>query len=142
MTTGQLSRRIVKKTETRYCGQYLPRAPIPAGRSLVHNHVKPCNPLGLNGFRAWTQNTREELVECNCDLGGCKNAELHKHCRVRTLSKAHPTRSKNGVASDAAPFLFEITMLAVSFLTTRREFFSFFYTPMDLEHSSMPSEVV
>jgi hypothetical protein len=75
-------------TGIRYCGLYLPRT-IPAGRDLVHKHVGPVNRnaklanrnhigmLGLNGFRAWTQNTQENLVECNCDFGGCKNAELH-----------------------------------------------------------------
>jgi hypothetical protein len=67
----------------RSCGVYLPRMPVPAGRFLVHNHVTPQPMLGENGFRAWTQKTRKNLVKCNCDFGGCKNAELHEHYRVR-----------------------------------------------------------
>jgi hypothetical protein len=67
----------------RYCGLYLPRAPIPAGRYLVHNHFKPAPMLGLNGFRAWTTNDRSDLEECHCDFGGCKNAELHRHYRIK-----------------------------------------------------------
>src|SRR5260370_12276181 len=64
---------LLAKRQTRYCGLYLPRKPIPAGRYLVHNQVRPVPHLGLNGFRAWTQKGRDNLVECRCDFGGCKN---------------------------------------------------------------------
>jgi hypothetical protein len=61
----------------------IPRAPIPQGRFLVHNHIKPARPLGTNGFPAWAQNDGTGLVECRCDFGGCNNAELHKHYRIK-----------------------------------------------------------
>src|SRR4051812_23249809 len=74
-----------RESETRYL-YGIPRQPIPTGRCLVHNHVKPANRLGMNGFRAWTQKYDESaLVECKCDFGGCK-AELHKHYRIRALA--------------------------------------------------------
>ena len=92
---GSKAKAALDPDDTCYCGFYLPRAPIPAGRYLVHNHVRPVSGtignrtgiLGFNGFRAWTQNNDKNLVECDCDFGGCKNAELHKkHYRVW-----HPT---------------------------------------------------
>lgn len=46
----------------------------------MHNHVKPTSQLGLNGSRAWVQDTDTYLVECDC--GGLKNAKLNKHYRV------------------------------------------------------------
>jgi hypothetical protein len=64
-----------KDVDYRSCAKYL--------RYLVHNHVQPRPTLGDNGFRAWTQNTEQNLVKCDCDFGGCKNAELHEHYRVR-----------------------------------------------------------
>jgi hypothetical protein len=67
--------------EHHYCEQ-LPRE-LPAGRYLVHNHIKPVSRLGRNGFRAWTQKWNDNLVECRCDFGGCKNDKLHKHYRIR-----------------------------------------------------------
>src|ERR1700726_3990031 len=83
------SKQLLAKRETRYCGLYLPPQPIPRGRYLVHNHVKPMPKLGLDGFRAWTQKGHGNLVECKCDFGGCKNAELHKHhYRVAGISAA------------------------------------------------------
>jgi hypothetical protein len=56
---------------------------IPARRVLVHNQVAPEPTLGLNGFRAWTQVMNDKLEPCHCKFGGCENAELHKHYRVR-----------------------------------------------------------
>jgi hypothetical protein len=58
---------------------------IPAGRVLVHNHVVPMPILGLNGFRAWTQVMNERLELCHCKFGGCRDAELHNHYRVKRL---------------------------------------------------------
>jgi hypothetical protein len=74
---------------------HLPRQPIPAGRFLVHNQVIPCGSLGGNGFRAWTQGTRKNLIRCRCDFGGCKNAELHTHYRVQIGESAKERRAHN-----------------------------------------------
>ena len=63
----------------------LPSEPVPAGTYLVHDHVRPVAPLGLNSFRAWIQTKADNLVQCRCDFGGCKNSKLHKlHYRVVT----------------------------------------------------------
>ena len=63
----------------------LPSEPIPAGSYLVHNHIRPVKPLGLNGFRAWIQTDADNLVKCRCNFGGCKNSKLHRlHYRVGT----------------------------------------------------------
>jgi hypothetical protein len=72
---------MTRDVDIRYC-ERLPSKPIPAGRYLAHNHVKPAPRLGLNGFRAWTQAHKRDLVRCYCDFGGCQNAALHKHYRV------------------------------------------------------------
>jgi hypothetical protein len=69
------------KTDIRYLS-HLPREPIAAGRFLVHNRVKPVSELGLNGFRAWTQNDDSRLVKCRCRFGGCANAKFHTHYRI------------------------------------------------------------
>ncbi|MCP3477615.1 hypothetical protein NLM33_46530 [Bradyrhizobium sp. CCGUVB1N3] len=65
-----------------YCGDFLPATKLPADHFLVHNHVRPVNPLGLNGFRAWVTDDRDKLVECHCDFGGCRNAEVNQHYRL------------------------------------------------------------
>jgi hypothetical protein len=50
---------------------YVPRIPrqIPAGLVLVHNHVRPAHPPGMNGFRIWLQSQDEqpEVERCHCD---------------------------------------------------------------------------
>jgi hypothetical protein len=76
---------IIKKSAVRYCSTGLPKQPIPAGHFLVHNHVNPTSKPGFGGFRAWIQQGRGDLIRCRCDFGGCKNAELHEHYRVRAL---------------------------------------------------------
>ena len=43
---------IVEKNAVRFCGNGLPKKPIPAGYFLVHNHVNPTSKLGVKGFRA------------------------------------------------------------------------------------------
>jgi hypothetical protein len=86
-------------SKRRYCYRGLPKC-IKAGRYLVHNHVYPIPVLGGNGFRAWTQEGRSGLVRCLCDFGGCENADLHDHYRMKdgvprgwtTANSAHPTR--------------------------------------------------
>src|SRR6266851_1314050 len=70
-----------KQKELRYCKD-LPSRAIPAGRYLVHNQVRPAAMLGMNGFRVWTQNTDDNLVECRCDFGGWNNAKRFRHYRV------------------------------------------------------------
>jgi hypothetical protein len=62
--------------------EYLPRLPssVPAGRWLVHNHVRPTRTLGARGFRAWLVESETDGVElCACDWA----PELGAHYRVR-----------------------------------------------------------
>jgi hypothetical protein len=70
---------------SRYCGVGLPKDRLADGCYLVHNHVRPSGQLGMNGFRAWVQKgrTSPELVECTCDFGGLKNANVNPHYRVK-----------------------------------------------------------
>jgi hypothetical protein len=80
----------VKKwqSQMRYCGRGLPRYPLPAGFFLVHNHIKPQPWLGVKGFRGWVQKGSDDLVECDCDFGGIKNATVQKrHFKVRGLEQ-------------------------------------------------------
>ena len=48
-----------------YCDsdEGLPGQRPPDGYYLVHNHVRPVRPIGLNGFRAWVQDT---AVQSEC----------------------------------------------------------------------------
>src|SRR5262249_19557532 len=73
-----------RRREKRYLSRGIPRKPLPNGRVLVHNHVRPQPELGLNGFRAWTQNLTPELVACPCDWAG---VDLHglQHYLVKWL---------------------------------------------------------
>ena len=65
--------------------QYLDRLPaaIPAGRVLVHNHVRPTRALGSRGFRAWVQapDRPPRLEACPCDWA----PELGQHYRVQAV---------------------------------------------------------
>ena len=63
---------------------HLPAEKLPDGVFLVHNHIRTAAPLNRNGFRAWVQKGHADLklVECTCDFGGNKNAELNQHYRV------------------------------------------------------------
>ena len=71
------------KIEGQHYLDVLPSKSIRAGTYLVHKHITPVKPLGLHGFRAWTQTGADNIVECRCDFGGCKNAKLHKlHYRL------------------------------------------------------------
>jgi hypothetical protein len=47
---------------------------LPAGRALVHNGVQPQRRIGTNGFRAWTQDVSDDLIQCHCDWAG---VDLH-----------------------------------------------------------------
>ena len=57
--------------------EYLTTIPteIPAGRVLVHNHVRPTRRLGSRGFRAWLAEPSERLEVCGCGWA----AELGEH---------------------------------------------------------------
>jgi hypothetical protein len=57
----------------------LPSGPVPTGCYLVHNDLGPVASLSRNGFRAWIQTRSDNLVECDCNFGGCENSKLHKH---------------------------------------------------------------
>lgn len=62
----------------------IPPTPIPAGRIVAHNHVRPADfhanyPLGLNGFRAWTDDADPERYErCSCEWAEGQLAEHHR----------------------------------------------------------------
>ncbi len=51
---------------------------IPAGQVLVHNNIKPASPLGMHGFRAWTQVPDYHVTECGCGWA----PDLPQHYRV------------------------------------------------------------
>lgn len=58
--------------------EYLTAIPaeLPAGRLLVHNHVRPTRRLGSRGFRAWLADEAAENYEvCGCGWA----AELPEH---------------------------------------------------------------
>jgi hypothetical protein len=57
----------------------IPRQPSPEGRCIVHNHVRPAHPIGMNGFRAWTQDSDPVRLE-PCDCGWAP--KLPEHYRV------------------------------------------------------------
>ena len=61
--------------------RYLRRVPkvVPAGRIVVHNHVRPMPVLGENGFRAWTEpEGTPDRVVCVCSWA----SHLDEHDRV------------------------------------------------------------
>jgi hypothetical protein len=64
----------------------IPRKPLAKGIVLVHNHVVPAFPLGMNGFRAWTQKKSNKLVLCHCDMAGQDLRGL-AHYRVKGFGK-------------------------------------------------------
>ncbi len=51
---------------------------VPTGHVLVHNHVRPASPLGMHGFRAWTQPASDRVVECACGWA----PDIDRHFRV------------------------------------------------------------
>lgn len=61
----------------------IPRDPIPTGRIVAHNHVRPVHPLGLNGFRAWTDDASDRYEPCDCEWAA---GRLAQHHRVRRPS--------------------------------------------------------
>lgn len=52
---------------------------VPTGRVLVHNHVRhePDTPVGVNGFRAWTQPPGDEIPVLECACGWAPLAGVH-----------------------------------------------------------------
>jgi hypothetical protein len=65
-----------------YCDldEGLPDQKLPDGCYLVHNRVRPVRPYG---FRAWVQDSADDLVECDCSFGRNRNAKVNPHYRVR-----------------------------------------------------------
>jgi hypothetical protein len=55
----------------------LPEA-VPAGKVLVHNHVRPTSRLGFAGFRAWLDDPGENYEVCDCGWA----PKLSDHYRV------------------------------------------------------------
>jgi hypothetical protein len=68
----------------RYVRDFTIPKSIPAGRVLVHNHIRHAvdTPSGINGFRAWTQKPSDQLGRCNCGWSGLP------HYRVRRMTHA------------------------------------------------------
>lgn len=65
----------------------IPRKALAEGRVLVHNHIVPAMPIGMNGFRAWTQVLdNDRLVVCTCDFAGADLGGL-THYRVHLKGK-------------------------------------------------------
>lgn len=58
---------------------------VPAGRVIVHNHVRrhKDQPHGAMGFRVWTEDApaQRDLVKCKCKWSGLP------HYRVRSTKK-------------------------------------------------------
>ena len=55
----------------------MPKA-VPAGKVLVHNHVRPTLRLGFAGFRAWLDDPGETYEICDCGWA----PKLSDHYRV------------------------------------------------------------
>jgi hypothetical protein len=67
-----------------------PREPLAPGHVVVHNHVRPAHPIGMNGFRVWIASptggkdgehrfrTDYEVERCDCGWA----PDLAEHYRV------------------------------------------------------------
>jgi len=68
--------------------EYLAAVPdeLPAGRVLVHNHVRPAEHLGDRGFRAWLADSAERYEACGCGWA----AELGDHYLSRQPGRSWP----------------------------------------------------
>ena len=62
----------MKETTTCYVQPFTVPKEIPAGRVLVHNHVKHTTRTrsSVRGFRAWTQKLSDRLAPCKCGWSG------------------------------------------------------------------------
>jgi hypothetical protein len=61
-----------REFDKRYISR-VPRKPLPVGYVLAHNHIAHTKdmPVGLNGFRIWTQKAETEGLElCKCGWQG------------------------------------------------------------------------
>lgn len=67
----------------------IPRSPadIPAGRVVVHNHVRPARRLGMRGFRAYLVQPGPLITACGCGWA----PELGTHYRVVRNDAAPPS---------------------------------------------------
>lgn len=59
---------------------------ITDGRWLIHNHIRPAHPIGMNGFRAYLAQPDAKRFE-PCDCGWA--AELGQHYRFRREQLSH-----------------------------------------------------
>jgi hypothetical protein len=91
---GKKARQHTLEFAVRYCGLHPPRKPLPKGRVLVHNHIAHTKdmPLGLNGFRVWTQKADPMSLElCRCGWQGVTHyhfkGESHKSFTPAQLEK-------------------------------------------------------
>ena len=58
--------------------------------------------LCIEGFRAWVTDDRARLEKCNCDFGGCENAEVNPHYRIKRALLARPCRRFPSLPASAA----------------------------------------
>jgi len=68
-----------REFDQRYISR-VPRKPLPVGYVLVHNHIAHTKdmPVGLNGFRIWTQKAEPEHLQlCKCGWEGV----VHYHVK-------------------------------------------------------------
>jgi len=67
----------------------IPRdAEIPAGRVVVHNHVRPTRTLGNRGFRAWLGYAGDAVP---CDCGWAPELAVHYGAPARKRRRPHQT---------------------------------------------------
>lgn len=75
---------------TRYVSG-IPRTVRP-GWFVVHNHVKPVHPVGLNGFRVWLQSDTIDPKLKLCDCGWASDRG-YPHYRVQLDQREQTTES-------------------------------------------------
>jgi hypothetical protein len=83
--TAQMKKRKMKH----YAYGYKPRT-VPKGRVIVHNHTQHTidMPVGVNGFRAWSQLKTEDVVPCKCGWAGLP------HYRIKSMKERAPGENK------------------------------------------------
>ena len=68
---------ILREQERTYLS-WMPMA-VPGGRVLVHNNRRPTRRFDVRGFRAWLQDSTDNLEPCHCDFAPW----IVTHYRVR-----------------------------------------------------------
>ena len=69
----------LKAARSRYV-RFIPKT-VPEGWAVVHNHVIPVHPIGLNGFRVWIQERRKSPKLERCDCGWAPSLAVHYRVR-------------------------------------------------------------